>query len=70
MQRLILAPGEPAAESESTATIAPVAIGTFLSVTYNWSYEGEPQEGILLVGCDAEDQAPPGGGEATAITAV
>jgi hypothetical protein len=45
-------------------------MGTFLSVAYTWSYEGEPQEGILLVGCDAKEQAATGSVEAKAITAV
>jgi hypothetical protein len=44
-------------ESETTATIKSAAGGTCLCVEYVWSYEGEAQEGILLLGSQGEDAA-------------
>ena len=31
--------------------------GQFLSIEYTWSYEGEVQEGLLIVGCDSDSDA-------------
>ncbi len=39
-----------AVESPSTLEVTPVLRGTFARVDYSWSYDGEPQEGTLLVG--------------------
>jgi len=36
----------------STLTIAREAMGKFLALRYQWSFEGKPQEGLLLVGND------------------
>jgi hypothetical protein len=37
-------------ESASTATVTPVLGGRFVRVDYTWSYQGQPQEGSLLIG--------------------
>ena len=47
----------PLLESESTATVRTKMNGQFLAVEYTWSYEGEPQEGMLVLGCDSNSTA-------------
>lgn len=42
--------------SPSTLSIRPVAGGNFLQLNYNWSYEGEEQTGVLLLGYSADDK--------------
>lgn len=42
-------PGDPARDSETRATVVSAALGKVLLVTYNWDYEGDPQEGTLSV---------------------
>jgi hypothetical protein len=37
-------------ESASTATVTPVLGGRFVRVDYTWSYQGQAQEGSLLIG--------------------
>jgi hypothetical protein len=56
-KRLWLAPAEPVRESESAAEIATVARGQFSELRYTWAYEGEPQEGRLIVGRGTGDGA-------------
>ena len=53
-KRLYLA-GEsgPEKSSGSRMTIAKAARGTFLLLDYTWKFDGDPQEGVLLLGCDA-----------------
>ncbi len=41
---------EEPVESGTTATVRMAAGGTCLCIEYVWSYEGEAQEGILLIG--------------------
>jgi hypothetical protein len=41
-------------ESESTAVVRSKMNGQFLSIEYTWSYEGEIQEGMLVVGYDSK----------------
>jgi hypothetical protein len=41
-------------KSETTATVKSAAGGTCLCVEYVWKYEGEAQEGILLLGSQGE----------------
>ncbi|HWG84997.1 MAG TPA: DUF1579 family protein [Deinococcales bacterium] len=50
--RLYYPHDEPAKETESTARVTPVLGGRFLRVDYTWSYQGQPQEGSMLVGHD------------------
>ena len=49
----------PAAPLSSTSSLAvsEVAGGSFLQFNYEWTYEGEPQAGVLLVGADEENAA-------------
>ena len=44
-------------ESGSTATVRSKMNGQFLTVEYTWSFEGEPQEGMLMLGCDRDSDA-------------
>lgn len=39
-------------DSQSTASIQPVARGKFLTIEYTWAVDGAPHEGILLLGQD------------------
>src|SRR3954464_6770133 len=39
-------------ESPSTVTVTPVLGGRFVRLDYTWGYQGNPQEGSLLVGFD------------------
>lgn len=43
---------EPLRESPSIAIVKTKMKGQFLSIEYTWSYEGQPQEGMLVLGCD------------------
>lgn len=52
--RLILRPDLPAQESLSTMNIAPAAQGKFIVLHYIWAYEGQPQDGLLVVGQDEQ----------------
>ena len=53
--KLWLAPGEPVRESECTATVERVGQGQFLMIRYTWSWEGAPQDGLLLVALEKRD---------------
>lgn len=44
-------------ESESGANVHSKMNGQFLYLEYTWSYEGEPQEGLLIVGGDPKSDA-------------
>ena len=37
-------------DSESSLSVVPVLFGRFVRVDYNWSYQGKPQEGSILIG--------------------
>jgi hypothetical protein len=39
-------------ESDSTAIVRSKMNGQFLSIEYTWHFDGAPQEGLLIVGCD------------------
>jgi hypothetical protein len=41
---------QPALESDVTATVAPIVRNGYLSIAYTWLFEGEPQEGLLILG--------------------
>lgn len=45
---------EPVQKSDSTATVRSKMNGQFLSIEYTWAFEGEPQEGMLILGCDSQ----------------
>jgi hypothetical protein len=50
IKRLWLMPGEPVRECAATAVVTLEARGQFATFRYAWSYEGQPQDGLLLVG--------------------
>ncbi len=43
--------------SASRLSVTPVAGGSFLQFDYDWTYEGETQTGVLLLGADEDDAA-------------
>lgn len=49
VNRLRLLPTDDYRESPATATVA-VTAGQFITVAYTWAEEGEPQDGLLLIG--------------------
>jgi hypothetical protein len=53
---LWLSPKDPAQESATTLSILPTLKKKFIEVKYTWAYDGQPQEGILLVGYETERQ--------------
>lgn len=48
---------EPLKESDSRAAVRSKMNGQFLSIEYAWSFEGEKQEGMLILGCDPKSDA-------------
>jgi hypothetical protein len=54
--KLWLPPAEEPAESQSRAEVTPVAGGKFVTISYTWTYEGAPQDGLLLWGYQATDE--------------
>jgi len=52
---LYLMPGDPVRESDSAASVTLVAKGGFVKIEYTWAYEGDPQEGLLLIGPADDD---------------
>lgn len=49
---LWLQPGTPAIESATSAAIGAVAGGKIVTLDYAWAYEGEPQDGRILLAVD------------------
>lgn len=47
--RLWLSPDDPGRVTETGASVELVARATFGLVRYDWAYDGEPQDGVLLV---------------------
>lgn len=50
-------PDPPAATSPAKLAVTPVAGDSFLQFSYDWTYEGEQQTGVLLLSCDEENAA-------------
>lgn len=48
---------DPLKESDSTSRVSLKVGGQFVSIEYTWSYEGEPHEGLLILGCDGKSDA-------------
>jgi len=48
---------DPLRQSQSTLNVSLKANGQFVAFEYTWSYEGKPQEGIILLGCDTRSDA-------------
>jgi hypothetical protein len=44
-------------KSESAAVVRSKMNGQFLSIEYTWAFEGDEQEGMLVVGCDSKSDA-------------
>ena len=47
--KLWLDPTAPPAESETALTVATAGQGRFLTAAYTWAYEGQPQDGLLVL---------------------
>ncbi|HEU4322121.1 MAG TPA: DUF1579 family protein [Roseiflexaceae bacterium] len=43
-------PGDPTRTVPSTARVGTAAQGRFCTIAYSWSFEGQPQDGLLLIG--------------------
>ena len=43
--------------SDGTLTVSMKANGQFVQFDYTWAYEGEPQEGLIVLGCDTRSDA-------------
>jgi hypothetical protein len=50
---LCFAPGQPTITCESAATVVKAVNGTALEMHYDWSYEGAPHQGLLMLSDDA-----------------
>ena len=48
---------DPLKVSDSNATVRSKMNGQFLSIEYSWTFEGERQEGLLILGCDRKSDA-------------
>lgn len=48
---------QPLQMSDSTATVRSKMNGQFLAIEYTWSFENQPQEGLLILGCDPRSDA-------------
>jgi hypothetical protein len=46
---LCFEPGQPTFSSESTAHVTRIVNGTALEMRYDWSFDGKPHEGLLLL---------------------
>jgi hypothetical protein len=55
--KLWFMPGEPVRESDATASVSLTAGGAFAVIAYTWSYEGDAQDGTLMLRAapDADD---------------
>ena len=50
-------PDGPLTQSDSTLNVSFKANKQFLAFEYTWAYEGEPQEGLILLGGDTRSNA-------------
>ena len=41
-------------QSESDALVTPILGGAFVRLDYTWAFDGAPQAGTLLIGCEAQ----------------
>jgi hypothetical protein len=53
--QLWLPPAEMPYESQSMASITPMLGGKFVRIDYTWAFDGQPQEGLLLVGYEMKE---------------
>ena len=56
-KRLILSPEDPIRDCDATACVGLEANGKFLKINYEWSFEGERQEGLIIFRVDKEAKA-------------
>ncbi|WP_046468363.1 DUF1579 family protein [Allosalinactinospora lopnorensis] len=54
MNRLRMMPDDPYGESRASATVSLGAKGGVATIAYTWAYEGELQEGLLVIGNGAQ----------------
>jgi hypothetical protein len=45
---------EPVKDSESTASVSLITQGKALCIRYTWIYDGQPQDGIMLLSSEGE----------------
>ncbi|HMJ07783.1 MAG TPA: DUF1579 family protein [Pyrinomonadaceae bacterium] len=48
---------ETLSESTSTAAVGLKVNGQFVEIGYTWEFEGKPQEGVIVIGCDTKSNA-------------
>lgn len=48
---------DPLRQSPSDLTVSLKANKQFVAFDYTWAYEGEPQEGMMILGCDKKSDA-------------
>lgn len=49
-------PAEPPIPSEWTASVARVACGQFLAISYAWEFNGDRKEGVLTFGLNGDSE--------------
>lgn len=47
--------GQPERSSESKLTVATAVLGRFAVLSYSWKFDGQVQEGVLLLGGNKEE---------------
>jgi hypothetical protein len=52
--QLWTSPDNPPVESTSTIMVTAVASGLFVRIDQAWAWHGAPQEGSILLGCEAD----------------
>ena len=48
---------DPLKPSDGTMNVSMKAKGQFVQFDYTWAYEDEPQEGLIVLGCDTKSDA-------------
>lgn len=56
-KKQVLLAGELRHESPSTLAITPIVGGRFVQLAYAWAFDGDAQEGVLIVGFEAAENA-------------
>jgi hypothetical protein len=51
---LWLSPVEPVSESSTTMFVELAAQGQFVTLQYTWTFEGKPQDGLILIGYETQ----------------
>lgn len=58
VKQLWLTPTDPGQQSAATAAVSTAAQGQFLAIRYTWAVDGQPQDGLLLLGSETPDALP------------